>query len=236
MRRRAKPEKILYVIGRDDWIKSEYMSRMSLSGIRNLGFEIMWEDPSFGWIFRIRKMRDLFPGISRRAHIYILKFVHLFYGLTHWGYFRLRKQLNKSFEFRIENLRNRLGRVGDENEISILSFSSGGRVSSLIADSFKIQRLICIGYPFRNPKEGENPDRYRHLAELKTPMLIIQGNRDEYGGSEVERNVPLSPGIELFFVDSTHDYRLDGRQWDTVLSKIESMLSPGLRPGDITWP
>jgi predicted alpha/beta-hydrolase family hydrolase len=64
-------------------------------------------------------------------------------------------------------------------------------------------------------------------------MLIIQGNRDEYGGSEAVRNVPLSPGIELFFVDSTHDYRLDSRQWDTVLSKIESTLSPGFRPGDI---
>jgi len=230
MYRKAKPEKILYVIGRDDWIKSEYMSRMALGGARDLGFKIMWEDPSFGWIFRARKMENLLPGISHRYRKRISKSIHLLYGLTHWGYFRFRKRMNKSFEFRVENLRKHLRRIGGEDRISILSYSSGGRISSLIADSFRIERLICIGYPFLNPDEGENPSRYRHLAGLKTPMLIIQGNQDEYGGSDVERHIPLSPVIELFFVDATHDYRMDGRQWDAVLSKIESTLSPRLFP------
>jgi hypothetical protein len=161
-----------------------------------------------------------------RARKISFKALHLCYGLLHWGYLRERKKRNNSLQFRIQSLRMRLSRIAGGNEVSILSFSSGGRVSSLIADSLRIKRLICIGYPFRHPEEGENPERYRHLTHLKTPMLIVQGNRDEYGGYGVERDFPLSPGIELFFVDSTHDYRLDDRQWGAVLSKIESALSP----------
>jgi len=224
MYKRARPGKILYVIGRDDWIKSEYMSQMALGGMRDLGFKIMWEDPSFGWIFSIRKLEKLLPGIWRRYRKPISKSIHLLYGLTHWGYFRFRRRLNGNFGFRVENLRKQLRRIGNAKGISILSYSSGGRVCSLIADSFKIERLICIGYPFLNPEEGENPARYRHLADLKTPMLIIQGKQDPYGGSDLERSIPLSPAVELFFVDSTHDYRMDGRQWDAVLSKIEATL------------
>ncbi len=150
---------------------------------------------------------------------------HLF-DLFHWGDAHARKLRKYNIEIRLAHLRKRLDRIGSGKEISILSYSSGGRVSSLIADSFKIRQIICIGYPFRNPAEGDNPERYRHLADLKTPMLIIQGDHDKYGGSEAGRTYALSRSIELFFIESDHDYMLDEHQWGIVLSKIGSALGP----------
>jgi hypothetical protein len=226
MRKRAGPRQILFIVGRDNWIKSVCMSRMFVGSLRNLGFEFMWEDPSFGWILRLQRLERFFPRMTDRTLGFHLKLLHLLYGATHRGYFRLHKLLNTNLEFRIQNLRKRLGRIRGKHEVSILSYSSGGRVSSLAADRLQVKQLVCIGYPFRNPKEGENPDRYRHLADLRTPMLIVQGNRDEYGGSEVDRTIPLSPGIELFFVDCTHAYELDSHQLNSVLSKIGSALAP----------
>jgi hypothetical protein len=232
MRRGPKPKRILLVVGRDNRIKTEYMGRMALSGLSDLKLQVMWEDPGCQWTSRMRRLESLFPGMPVLARKIGMKIAHMLCTLIHRGYFRERERRDNGIEFRIENLRKRLGRLAGRNGISILSFSSGGRVSSLLADSLGIERIICIGYPFRNPAEGENPDRYRHLAGLKTPMLIVQGNQDEYGGSEAARNIALSPGIELCFVDATHAYDLDPVQWEAVQAKIRSaMATPGHRPG-----
>jgi uncharacterized protein len=87
--------------------------------------------------------------------------------------------------------------------------SMGGRVASLVADELHatglIAGLVCLGYPFHPPNK---PDQLRtaHLEHLSCPALIVQGERDPFGGrSEVER-YKLSRAIRIHWVgDGDHD-------------------------------
>ena len=47
-------------------------------------------------------------------------------------------------------------------------------------DAGKIAGLVCLGYPFHPPAKPQQL-RTKHLAGLKTPTLICQGTRDEFG-------------------------------------------------------
>ncbi|WP_240230510.1 alpha/beta family hydrolase [Devosia lacusdianchii] len=89
--------------------------------------------------------------------------------------------------------------------------SMGGRVASMAADALfangRIAGLLCLGYPFHPP---EKPDQLRtaHLLELKTPALICQGTRDEFGVPAEIATYSLSPSIELLFLeDGDHDLK-----------------------------
>jgi predicted alpha/beta-hydrolase family hydrolase len=68
--------------------------------------------------------------------------------------------------------------------------SMGGRVASLIADELfdadHIAGLLCVGYPF-HPIGKPDKLRTEHLANLKTPTLICQGTRDQFGSKEEVR-------------------------------------------------
>lgn len=58
--------------------------------------------------------------------------------------------------------------------------SMGGRIASLVADDCVVAGLICLGFPFHAPGR-ELGDRVAHLETIKTPMLILQGERDAMG-------------------------------------------------------
>src|SRR5262249_20310081 len=55
--------------------------------------------------------------------------------------------------------------------------SMGGRIASMVADESHVTGLVCLGYPFHPPGKPQQL-RTRHLQELKTPTLILQGERD----------------------------------------------------------
>jgi len=89
--------------------------------------------------------------------------------------------------------------------------SMGGRVASMIADElFEVDRiagLLCVGYPFHPIGK---PDKLRtdHLASLKTPTLICQGTRDQFGSNEEVSGYQLSPAIQIeWFEDGDHDLK-----------------------------
>lgn len=89
--------------------------------------------------------------------------------------------------------------------------SMGGRVASMVADelfaSGKIVGLLCLGYPFHPPAKPAQL-RTKHLAALKTPTLIVQGTRDEFGTLEEVPNYELSETIELLWLeDGDHDLK-----------------------------
>ena len=89
--------------------------------------------------------------------------------------------------------------------------SMGGRVASMVADGLnaegRVAGLLCLGYPFHPPGR---PERLRtgHLEGLVTPALICQGTRDPFGTREEVAGYPLSPAIELLWLeDGDHDLR-----------------------------
>lgn len=89
--------------------------------------------------------------------------------------------------------------------------SMGGRVASMVADALfeagRIQGLLCLGYPFHPPGKPEQL-RTAHLADLRTPALIVQGSRDEFGTREEVSTYALSPAIDLLWLeDGDHDLK-----------------------------
>ncbi|MDX8516387.1 alpha/beta hydrolase family protein [Mesorhizobium captivum] len=89
--------------------------------------------------------------------------------------------------------------------------SMGGRVASMIADEMfekgEIAGLVCLGYPFHPPGKPEQL-RTKHLADLKTPTLIFQGTRDEFGTKEEVATYGLSAAIEVIWLeDGDHDLK-----------------------------
>lgn len=89
--------------------------------------------------------------------------------------------------------------------------SMGGRVASMVADALfdarRIAGLVCLGYPFHPPGKPETL-RTAHLAELRTPALILQGTRDEFGSPEEIATYALSPAITVQFLeDGDHDLK-----------------------------
>ena len=87
----------------------------------------------------------------------------------------------------------------------------GGRVASMVADELhaagKIAGLLCLGYPFHPPAKPEQL-RTEHLAGLKTPTLICQGTRDEFGTRDEVSGYALSDRIEILWLeDGDHDLK-----------------------------
>ena len=112
--------------------------------------------------------------------------------------------LNPEFKAAVEAL-------GATGALLIGGKSMGGRVASMIADELytegKIVGLLCLGYPFHPPGK---PDQLRtkHLEDLKTPTLIVQGTRDEFGTREEVPGYRLSDAIEILWLeDGDHDLK-----------------------------
>lgn len=89
--------------------------------------------------------------------------------------------------------------------------SMGGRVASMAADALhaegRIAGLVCLGYPFHPPGKPAQL-RTAYLEHLKTPALIVQGTRDEFGTREDVQGYALSPAIELLWLeDGDHDLK-----------------------------
>lgn len=96
--------------------------------------------------------------------------------------------------------------LGPDNLI-IGGKSMGGRIASMIADEAGVAGLICLGYPF-HPQSKPEKLRTEHLEDLKTPALILQGERDSFGGQDEVVGYKLSKAIEVSFLpDGDHDLK-----------------------------
>jgi len=89
--------------------------------------------------------------------------------------------------------------------------SMGGRVASMVADKLhaggKIAGLLCLGYPF-HPVGKPDQLRTAHLADLRTPTLIVQGTRDPFGTQEEVEAYALSNLIDMLWLeDGDHDLK-----------------------------
>lgn len=85
--------------------------------------------------------------------------------------------------------------------------SMGGRMASLLADELGADALVCLGYPFYAVGKPEKP-RVAHLAELRTPTLIIQGERDALGDRQAVAGYALAESIKLHWLTAgDHDLK-----------------------------
>lgn len=214
---------ILLLVGRDDWQKDEALNLALLHKLRENNVEIIWEDPAAEVIHRLRKIEKRIHFLPKGIKKFNLRIVQILYGLLHPPYiFYLYKRRNHSVLSRCESLTKTICKRGFAAQTIILSRSSGGRVSSLIADQLGIKHIVCLGYPFKHPDHGDEPERYSHLAHLQTPMLIIQGVHDEYGGLEIENKYVFSEKIMVSFFNTNHNFDINDAMAHELVELIET--------------
>jgi len=90
--------------------------------------------------------------------------------------------------------------------VAIGGKSMGGRMASMVADELGVRALVCFGYPFHPPGQPEKL-RTKHLAALRTPALIIQGERDPFGTPAEVNGYELSPSIEIAWLPGDHSLK-----------------------------
>lgn len=108
----------------------------------------------------------------------------------------------------------------DAKRLFIGGKSMGGRIASMIADQEKVDGVVCLGYPFHPPGKPQQL-RIEHLAALRTPMLICQGEHDPFGHRDEVASYRFSPAIELaWLADGEHSFKprkASGRLWQDNL-------------------
>jgi predicted alpha/beta-hydrolase family hydrolase len=103
--------------------------------------------------------------------------------------------------------------------------SLGGRIASMIADEVGARGLVCLGYPFHPPGD---PERLRtaHLAGLRTPTLILQGERDPFGTREEVAGYTLSPAIRVHWLGSgDHSFKPPARSGRTEAGNVAEAIA-----------
>ncbi|MGB1621827.1 MAG: alpha/beta fold hydrolase [Synechococcus sp.] len=99
----------------------------------------------------------------------------------------------------------------DAGPVVVGGKSMGGRIASVMADQWLDQQqivgCICLGYPF-HPLGKPQQLRVAHLEQMRTPTLILQGERDPMGRRDLVEGLKLSPSIEVEWVpDGDHSYK-----------------------------
>jgi predicted alpha/beta-hydrolase family hydrolase len=115
--------------------------------------------------------------------------------------------------------------------------SLGGRIASLVADEAKVDGLVCLGYPFHPPGDLEKL-RTKHLADLATPALIVQGTRDTFGRREEIESYTLSKAIRIHYLeDGDHSWkprvasgRTEKQNVEEGIAAVVEFVGSALRP------
>ena len=85
--------------------------------------------------------------------------------------------------------------------------SMGGRIASMVADEAAVPGLVCLGYPF-HPVGKPDQLRVKHLQIIKTPTLIVQGERDSFGGRDEVAAYKLPRTIRVHWLrDGDHSFK-----------------------------
>lgn len=102
--------------------------------------------------------------------------------------------------------------LGGPDAVVIGGKSMGGRVASMLAADYEtagtpVRGLVCLGYPFHPPGKPEKT-RTEHLAELTTPSLFCQGERDTLGNADDVAGYRLSDAITVHWLgDGDHGFK-----------------------------
>jgi predicted alpha/beta-hydrolase family hydrolase len=96
---------------------------------------------------------------------------------------------------------------GGGERVAVGGKSMGGRMATMIADEMNVRGVVCFGYPFHPPGKPQQL-RTAHLESLRTPTLIVQGTRDEFGSREEVGQYSLAPSIRFEWIrDGNHSLK-----------------------------
>ena len=127
--------------------------------------------------------------------------------------------------------RDVVGRLGADR-LAVGGKSLGGRMASMIADGAEVRGLICLGYPFHPPGNPQNL-RVEHLSAMRTPTLILQGERDPFGTPPEVSRYDLAPAIRVEWIaDGDHSFkprkssgRTERQNWQDAIDRVAAFLA-----------
>ncbi len=100
----------------------------------------------------------------------------------------------------LETWRQVIADHGGGVRVAIGGKSMGGRIATMIADEMEVRGVACIGYPFHPPGKPQQL-RTAHLETMRTPTLIVQGTRDEFGSRDEVAQYALAPSIRFEWIE-----------------------------------
>ena len=107
--------------------------------------------------------------------------------------------------------REQVALLAERSKLIIGGKSMGGRVATQLLDalasSTNVCAGVCMGYPFHPPGKPEQL-RTAHLLDLKTPLLVLQGERDTFGKHEEVMGYGLPDQVSLHWIpDGDHSFK-----------------------------
>jgi predicted alpha/beta-hydrolase family hydrolase len=114
------------------------------------------------------------------------------------------------------------------NKLIIGGKSMGGRIASQTAahgERENIDGLVFLGYPLHPPGKPEQL-RDKHLPDIKSPMLFVQGSKDTFGTAEELRPIlaRIKVPTELYIIEGgDHSFKVPkkaGKSQDDVYSEV----------------
>lgn len=125
----------------------------------------------------------------------------------------------------IQSWRDTIEELGGAKRLVIGGKSLGGRIASMVADEAGVRGLVCLGYPFHPPGKPARP-RVRHLENLRTPTLILQGTRDPFGRLEEVGKYKLSGAIRIEWLeDGDHSFKTRVRSGRTEAENLDAAVT-----------
>jgi hypothetical protein len=107
----------------------------------------------------------------------------------------------------IKAWRDMINELGGGKNLVVGGKSMGGRIASMVADEAEVRGLVCLGYPFHPPGKPERT-RTKHLEDLRTRGLILQGTRDPFGSPDDLEHYRLSKAIRVEWIeDGDHSFK-----------------------------
>jgi predicted alpha/beta-hydrolase family hydrolase len=109
--------------------------------------------------------------------------------------------------------------------------SMGGRIATLVADGAGVAAAVCLGYPF-HPVGKPDQLRVEHLTQMRTPALILQGERDPFGNRDEVPGYGLPSSIKLHWLaDGDHSFkprkasgRTQEENWQEAMAAVGHFL------------
>ena len=121
--------------------------------------------------------------------------------------------------------RETVARLGGAGRLVIGGKSMGGRIASMVADEMGVRGLVCLGYPFHPPGRPVGM-RTKHLETLRTPALIVQGTRDQFGHREEVMGYKLSAKIKIVCIeDGDHSFKPRARSGRTEAQNLTEAIT-----------
>ncbi len=220
---------VIIIIGRDNVTKDTVLIKNLIDSLNQKDWLVIWYEHQGAILAKwLIEKTDNILG-DHKSNLLLVKITKTFVLLTHpwkWNYFI--DMLFKNtwvISYRAKKLARFIHDLGPDKNVYIIARSAGGRVASLVEHEPTVRKSVCMAYPFKNPKNNEEPMRTKPLASLKKPFLIFQGERDEYGGRDVLKKYSFSPHVHIEFVDTDHDFILDDHTWNNIIMQIREFFN-----------